>query len=301
MTSSADIVNRALQFTGGYNDQNPVTGAPPSFDGTPTGLAAGALYNACVQTIARQFGWDFNRNIFTLSLTPDGAPVGYAYQYFYPATTSQIRQLRPATDVDVYNPLPQLWTVANSSGPFTAATGYLQYNGLPAVNDTITLNGITFTYVAGSPGAGQLRIQGTVAGQVSFDSSVLAGSVVPQLSVASYSSNTNQILITYKTLGTGGNGYGISASSANIVPSGTTLTGGSNALRKVILTNLVSAIAVITNSPSEDTWDPIFTEAVVRLLASELDLAIDGKPESSQLTFQQFGGFEKAGEDRTDS
>lgn len=117
-------------------------------------------------------------------------------------------------------------TITFSDSAGVAATGTLTYSGLPTVGDTITLNGYLYTYVAGFPAAHQLRIQGSIAGQVSFDSAVLAANSDPLLTVATYGSNATQILITYKTTGTAGNAYTLAKSSAVIALSAATLTGG---------------------------------------------------------------------------
>lgn len=60
---------------------------------------------------------------------------------------------------------------------------------------------------------------------------------------------------------------------------------------RVIQTNLASAKAVINNNPSENAWDAEFREAVVRLLASELAIAIAGKPETSSVLLESGSMF----------
>lgn len=69
---------------------------------------------------------------------------------------------------------------------------------------------------------------------------------------------------------------------------------------KVIWTNLENALATYNNNPSEATWDPLFREAVVRLLASELAMAIAGKPDAAEAFLQSGAAFEQAGEARSD-
>lgn len=72
----------------------------------------------------------------------------------------------------------------------------------------------------------------------------------------------------------------------------------SAAQTKVIWSDLVSARATFNNNPNENTWDAGFREAVVRLLASELSLAIAGKTDAAQLLLQTAGSFEKIAEGR---
>lgn len=77
-----------------------------------------------------------------------------------------------------------------------------------------------------------------------------------------------------------------------------TLVGGVQT--KVIGTNIQNALAVINNNPTEATWDALFREAVVRLLASELSMALFGKPDASEAYLNSGAAFEQLGETRMD-
>lgn len=67
---------------------------------------------------------------------------------------------------------------------------------------------------------------------------------------------------------------------------------------KVIQTNMVAALAIYNNNPNESTWDPLFREAVVRLLASEFAMALAGKPDSAQALLESGSAFETIAEGR---
>jgi len=69
---------------------------------------------------------------------------------------------------------------------------------------------------------------------------------------------------------------------------------------KVIFANIAAGNLIYNNGPQESTWDPLFTEAVVRLLASKLAMAIAGKPDTSTSLLQSAGQFEQAAESRGD-
>jgi hypothetical protein len=69
---------------------------------------------------------------------------------------------------------------------------------------------------------------------------------------------------------------------------------------KVIFTNLSPALVVYNNGPQESTWDSLFAEAVVRLLASKLAMAISGKPDTAAAELQSGGAFEQIAEQRMD-
>ncbi len=67
---------------------------------------------------------------------------------------------------------------------------------------------------------------------------------------------------------------------------------------KVIHTDLANARAVFNNNPLPDVWDPLFHQAVVRLLASALAMALAGKPDVAQSYLETGGAFETLGEGR---
>ena len=69
---------------------------------------------------------------------------------------------------------------------------------------------------------------------------------------------------------------------------------------KVIQCNVASALGIYNNAPSENTWDPLFRESVVRLLASALAMALEGRPDTAAAMLESGEMFEKAGEQRWD-
>lgn len=187
LTSTA-ILNRALQYIG--NNQPPVTGLYPNFDSSANGKAGNLLYGQAVQTVSRQFGWDFARHSVALGLTDNVAPFPWALEYLYPNDSIEIWQLLPATLTDPNNPLPIRWNVGNNV------------------------------------------VDGTQ--------------------------------------------------------------------KKVIWTNLVAAHAYYNNNPTEATWDPLFVEALVRLLGSELAMATGGRPDTSQSLLESGSAMESLAETRPD-
>lgn len=186
ITSNA-VANQALQLIG--DNIAAVQGSAPTFDNSTAGLALQQLYAPCVQTVFKEHAFDFTRNVFTLTLTGNTAPVGFAYEYAYPPAAIEIWQIQPATQSDPNNPLPQNWMIGN----------------------------------------------------------VLVSSVQT----------------------------------------------------KVIWSNLANAEAVLNNAPSEATWDVEVREAVVRLLASELAMALFGRPDSAESYLQSGGAFETISEGRS--
>lgn len=121
----------------------------------------------------------------------------------------------------------------------SVATGYIRFSVNPSNLDTVTFNGVVWTFVSGAPGANQVQIQGTVEFTVFQLQLALQASSDPLLTVASYFAYTAgpvQLQVTYNTIGTAGNSYTLAASAAT--RSGPTLTGG--------VTNISGISSVLT-------------------------------------------------------
>ena len=317
LANSAAVVNAALQLVGGYDNKGPLSGTPPTFDGSTEGLAAGAIYYEVVQFIARQYGFDFARQVASLVLTNNATgQFGFAYEYLYPTNAVQLLNLVPVTfsGLDLNNPTPAQWVVGNQFAGTAFATGYISWASdlQPQVGDTFTLNSRVFTYVT-SGGTesnydfntnGSTQIGGLLVGQiVPYLTSSPTYLADADLNVANYSYSPSvtptELVVTYKVPTSSGNGYPLAASAATV--SGPTLTGGASGQVRVIWTNMASAQAVVSVPPPEAAWDSAFTEAVIQDLAAKLNLALAGKPESATLAAEQFGVIEKAAEGRTDT
>jgi hypothetical protein len=108
------------------------------------------------------------------------------------------------------------------------ASGAIEFGTTnPSPFDTVTLNGIVWTFVNQVRAPRQTLIGGSLAGtlvQLAYD---LSAATSDALTSAAYSvDNTNSnLLISYNSAGPGGNSYTLAASAATV--SGPTLTGGS--------------------------------------------------------------------------
>ena len=108
------------------------------------------------------------------------------------------------------------------------ASGAIEFGSTnPSANDTITLNGVVWTFVAAITGPHQTLIGGALSATLAQLASNLSASTNASLIVASYAVDISgaNLIITYKSAGTGGNAYTLAASAAT--PSGGTLAGGS--------------------------------------------------------------------------
>lgn len=102
----------------------------------------------------------------------------------------------------------------------TFATGTVTFSANPANNDTLTLNGVVYTFTTA------VTIGGTLAQTLQTLLTTLQDSGNASLTAASYSVAGSVLTVTYNTAGTGGNAYTLAKTSTAITLSGATLTGG---------------------------------------------------------------------------
>jgi len=123
-------------------------------------------------------------------------------------------------------PIAYTGTSATSSAG-VAATGTITFADNPTATDTITINGTSFEFVASGAIGNQINIAGSLVLTLDNMVTVLDGSTVAGVSLATYTEDGATILtITYDTLSRAGNTFTLAASSDT--PSGATLTGGIN-------------------------------------------------------------------------
>jgi hypothetical protein len=111
----------------------------------------------------------------------------------------------------------------------TKAAGHIAFAGQPAPNSTITMNGVTWTFVTGTPAGNQTQIGANLDATLTALAADLDGSADAQVSKCTYTANTtaDRLEILIDTAGPTGNSFTLAASTNS---SGTesygTLTGG---------------------------------------------------------------------------
>lgn len=119
------------------------------------------------------------------------------------------------------------WLAGIFGAPVTthlAAGGTISFEGNPDDGDTVTLNGVEWEFVTGTPVGNQTEIQGTLAGTLAELVDGLNGSADVDIAVATYSENDTQLIIAYDVAGVAGNAYTLAASVGQV--SGARLEGG---------------------------------------------------------------------------
>ncbi len=108
-----------------------------------------------------------------------------------------------------------------------AATGSIVFSGQPANSSTITINGVVWTFVTGSPTGDETQIGVSLAATLTALVADLNASADVDIDDATYTANATTLTITHDTAGTAGNGFTLAASAAsNGTASAATLTGG---------------------------------------------------------------------------
>jgi len=102
------VVNRALTE---ISRGNPVV----NLTSTADGIYAATLYQGAVELLLRDQDSEFSRKVATLNLSGGTAPLGWTYEYTYPADCVRIRQVLPGT-VDANDPQATRWDEGTVGG-----------------------------------------------------------------------------------------------------------------------------------------------------------------------------------------
>lgn len=161
-----------------------------------------------------------------------------------------------------YTDIPESVVSAGDYGG-VAATGALTVSVNPTAAETLVVNGVTLTFVAGASTATNVHIGATVTDTANNLAAVLAASVNAALTVASYSAASGVVTITYTTNGTAGNAYTLAVSSGgNVTRSGSTLTGGVDGVLRSLEFNYQDGDLLPIEASFDDYPPPAATHAI---------------------------------------
>lgn len=122
-------------------------------------------------------------------------------------------------------------TIGGSETGTTAATGSVSFTNIPQPLNTVTFNGLTFTFInrnaRGDIPYGYVAIESTLSKTLDNLLSAVTTSVDSRVKLATYEKiGTTGVKVTYRTKGTKGNTYTLAENSPYGSVSGATLTGG---------------------------------------------------------------------------
>ncbi len=106
------------------------------------------------------------------------------------------------------------------------ASGNITFTANPNNGDTITLNGVAWTFVDAGPVGNETEIQVSLDATLLELASNLNASLVAELELATYSATATMLSVVHGTAGAAGNSYTLASNNANAKPSGTSLSGG---------------------------------------------------------------------------
>ena len=178
-------------------------------------------------------------NSTTREIMLSGAP-GWSFspgdlvQFIFPDTTSPLY------------PYPQTLEGGMRSGVFkllsyvgggVAASGYVIFTGQPAVNDTLTIHSTAITFKASGATGNQVNIGVDVPHTLANLQAFLIGAGAPFTTMSYSNDGISYLRIQAVSVGTGGNAFTLSTTSANITVSGATLSGGNTTGSTIIVGN----------------------------------------------------------------
>lgn len=119
--------------------------------------------------------------------------------------------------------------LADTTTGTVAATGAIMFSGIPIDGETLTVNGVVFTFkdtVVDPTVEFDIKTDGNT--QAAEVASVLNASTDPAVDVATYAhiGTTGTVSVTHDTLGAAGNAFTLAEAATNTSVSGATLTGG---------------------------------------------------------------------------
>lgn len=131
---------------------------------------------------------------------------------------------------DAYRSVRQMELVRLTGHAATQATGTVTFDDNPTDGDTLTLNGVEFTFLdtAVDPET-DVEIGADAEETMANLLALLTASVDVLLTVATYAASGSVLTITFTAAGTGGNAYTLATDGDDISLSDETLTGGTAA------------------------------------------------------------------------
>ena len=121
----------------------------------------------------------------------------------------------------------QYFTITSgTTGAGAAASLTATFSANPAANDTITINGVTITFVSALTTGNQVLIGANAAATIQNLLTFVKASALTGLTALNYGATTGTFVVTFPTTGIAGNSIAVTKSSTAITLSGATLTGG---------------------------------------------------------------------------
>lgn len=184
-------------------------------------------------------------------------------------------------------------TLIENGGSF--ATGTVTFAANPEDGDTLTLNGVTFTFKTTPVGVNDVQIGASLGDTLETLVSQLTASSAPAISVANFEDDgVDELTITYKTKTELGNAFTIAASDATV--SAATLSGGVSGKKRVdvvngIGTDLLSTAKELTLHPIDNAETDTSEDFTVFKAATAGALNFAYKVDEERIYNVEFTGY----------
>lgn len=176
-----------------------------------------------------------------------------------------------------------------------AASGTVTFAGTAVANDTVTVNGVVFTFKASPVADTDVALGASAAGSAANLAAKLSASTDPKLADLSFTANLGVLTVSYAYEGVDGNLITLAASAATV--SGATLSGGTDPTsRKVevttgIGTDLLSYARELRLHPKNLPLDNKSEDFVIPLAATAGALDFAYELEKERIFSVEFNGY----------
>lgn len=177
----------------------------------------------------------------------------------------------------------------------TKASGTITFTVNPVADDTITINGVVWTFKATASTAYSIAIGADVAATIQNAATKLNASTNSKVIQATYTAGASDLTITYDDFGVVGNSFTLAASVATV--SGATLTGGvdSTAVRVDVTngigTSLLDIAAKLTLHPVGNAEDDLSEDFVIPRAATAGAIQFAYKLDEERIFPVEFSGY----------
>ncbi|MQB00668.1 MAG: hypothetical protein GEU78_10300 [Actinobacteria bacterium] len=127
-----------------------------------------------------------------------------------------------------------------------AAQGFIRFDDNPTAEETVVINGVTWTFKTSGAAGDQSNLGATVGDTVDNLVTALNASADTDIDDATYSNVNDELHVVHDTAGTGGNAFTLAAGTAEVTLSGAALAGGEAGIEYRLHLSGKTAIARMT-------------------------------------------------------
>lgn len=178
------------------------------------------------------------------------------------------------------------------------ASGTITIASQPTANDTIVVNGTTFTFKAAATLTNDVLIGATAEGTLNNLLAKLQASQIAKVIEAQYAKTSATVItVTYDVTGTAGNAFTLTKTGTAVTVSGATLAGGTNATKarvdvtNGVGTNLLTLAKALTLHPIELADTDTSEDLIIPLASTAGAMQFAYKHDTERVFNTEFTGY----------